>query len=225
VQVTGQTKVKNYVLENDTVETKVSALLQSPRVVSESSKPDGTAVVTMELPMYGDRSVASVVVPEVMEAAREASNTSVRIAETAVVVPPIRPPKRPAPTAPVELPLTGKNERGAFTSLIIDCRGLGIQGALSPKVYDTLGREVYGTMDIDIDEAIEYGIVAYPRSAADALKNKRAGRHPLVIKALRPLDTARFDVVISEEDADRVREANRRDGFLKKLNVIFVVDR
>ena len=72
IQVTATTKVKNYVTESDTVETKVSAILQNARITSETLGKDGMASVTVEIPMYGKGSVASAVMAEaIMEPLRE----------------------------------------------------------------------------------------------------------------------------------------------------------
>jgi hypothetical protein len=95
---------------------------------------------------------------------------------------------------------------------------------MSPKLYDTAGREVYGTIRVTPEYAIETGIVSYPRSMAEAIRSARSGKHPLIIKALRVADKHRFHPVISLEDADRIIASNNRDGFLEQTRVIFLVD-
>jgi hypothetical protein len=238
VQVTSTTTVKNYVLQNDTVETKVSALLQSPRVLSQTFQRDGTAVVTVELPLYGKDSIAEVILPEVLarpdiEVRSAPEPAPIGVPDPAPFKEPAEPavPLVPAPRANVprlkpnvEPGLTPLSDRGPFTSVLIDCRGIGIQGLMSPKVYDTAGREVYGTVRVDPDFAVETGIVGYPRTMFDALRSRRAGGHPLIVRALRAFDRYRTDPVIALEDADRIIAANRRDGFLERTRVIFLVD-
>jgi hypothetical protein len=238
IQVTANTTVRNYQLENDEVATRLSALLQSPRVVGESLRPDGTAVVTVELPLYGHDSVASAVLPEVLPSpqagAKSRGAAPDRDANAYSVFrgpdqPAIRlEPRRPAaPAAPLpggEPGLTPLSDTGPFTSVLIDCRGLGVQAIMSPKLYDTTGREVFGTVRVSPEYAIETGIVGYPRSMAEAIRSARAGSRPLIIKAVRAADKHRFHPVISLEDADRVLAANNRDGFLERTAVIFLVD-
>ncbi|MCX6365672.1 MAG: LPP20 family lipoprotein [Armatimonadetes bacterium] len=250
IQVTATTKVKNYVTESDTVETKVTAILQNARIISEIVGKDGMASVTVEIPMYGRGSVASAVMAEaIMEPRRESpSREPVRrepepeplsLPERGIKTNPRDPFKEPRGGAkPIKveprkpkaepknyhLPITSPIEEGPFTSVIVDCRGLGIQAVMSPKIYDTNGREVYGTLNVDVDYAIEIGIVGYPRSVEEALASKRAGEKPLVVRALRAKDSSKIDVVLSNEDGKRILEESRRDGFLEKCRVILLCD-
>ncbi|GAB4451683.1 MAG: hypothetical protein OHK0029_01300 [Armatimonadaceae bacterium] len=249
VQVTAETTVKNYVLENDTVKTQISALLKSPRVISEKFQPDGTAVVVVALPLYGEDSIAAVVFPEALpEFKRRIARVNLPDPEPgaealprggagadadgrfrgpekpAVRVAAPRPAAKPAPLRGPEPGPTPLSDPGPFSAVIIDCRGLGVKAIMSPKLYDTAGREVYGTVRVTPEYAIETGIVSYPRSMAEAIQSARAGNHPLIVKAIRVGDKHRFNPVISLEDADRILAANNRDGFLEQTRVIFLVD-
>jgi hypothetical protein len=252
IQVTAETTVKNYVLQKDEVRTSLSALLQSPRIVSEKMLADGTAEVVVELPLYGPNSVASVIYPEVMPAAPSAPPATVTIPPVAPAITPggspalvygagadkngnfkgpsggavrMRPPVPSVRNIPnVDLQTTPLSDNGPFTSIIVDCRGLGVEAIMSPKLYDTTGREVYGTLKVSYDFAVDTGIVGYPRSAGEAVISARAGKRPLVVRALRVADKHRFHPVISLEDGDRILAANQRDRFLEQCRVIFLVD-
>ena len=112
---------------------------------------------------------------------------------------------------------------GKPTGLIVDARGLGVKPAMSPKVYDEDGKEVYGTVAISPDYAIEVGIAAYPRSMAQALKSPRAGSQPLVVKALRRGPKFATDVVVSNADADRIRDADRAARILARCSVCILL--
>lgn len=232
IQVTATTKVRNYVLQSDVVETKLETILQSPRVISEKFNNDGTATVVVELPMYGEDSIAAAVLPEVLPSA------PVEIPPAPAGVSVFKGPDEPAvpikaPTASrpeyrlpggVEPGVTPAAESGPFSAVIVDCRGLGINAVMSPKLYDTTGREVYGTVRVSPEYAIETGIVSYPRSMAEAVNSARAGSRPLIIRAIRAADKHRFNPVISMEDADRILAANNRDHFLERTAVVFLVD-
>ena len=248
IQVTATTKVKNYELQKDEVQTELSALLQSPRILSESYLADGTAVVVVDLPMYGKNSIASFVLPQVLPAPSEPAADQ---AEPDEVVKsrngygagsdpqgnfhgPAHPATRIEPEAVrTESPgrerfrepgLTPLSDNGSFSSVVVDCRGLDIEAIMSPKLMDTTGREVYGTVHVSADYAIETGVVSYPRSMRDALHTARAGAHPLIVRALRAADRHRFNPVISLEDADRILAANNHDHFLEQTRVVFLVD-
>ena len=251
IQVTATTKVKNYIVKNDEVETHITALLQSPQVLSETTQPDGTAVVVVSLPMYGKDSIASVVLPQVLPlpdagvratagAAYESPAPVTAYGAGADADGNFHGPPAPAtridraPTAAVadqpwkerfrEPGVTALSDSGPFTSVIVDCRGLNIEAIMSPKLMDTTNREVYGTVHVSADYAIDTGIVGYPRSMKDALHTARAGGHPLIVRGLRAADPHRFNPVISLEDADRILAANNRDHFLEQTRVIFLVD-
>ncbi len=231
IQVTATTTVKNYQLESDVVSTKLDALLDSPRIVDEGYRPDGTAYVTVELPLYGKESVAAAVLPQVLPPVAErgagapAPATSVTGPDQpAVRITPPAPPLPPAPLPGGDPGPTPRSDPGPFTSVIIDCRGLNVEAIMSPKLYDTTGREVYGTVRVTPEYAIETGIVSYPRSMAAAIRSARAGSHPLIVKAVRVADKHRFHPVISLEDADRILAANNRDKFLERTAVVFLVD-
>lgn len=107
----------------------------------------------------------------------------------------------------------------AATGLIIDARGLGVKPAISPKIYDEDGNEVYGTLKVSSDYAIEVGIVAYPRSMDQALKSPRAGKSPLIVKALKCGRTSDTDIVIRNTDAARIREADSKGDILSRCQV------
>jgi hypothetical protein len=251
IQVTAETTVKNYVLQKDEVRTNISALLQNPRIVSEKILADGSAEVVVELPMYGPGSVASVVYPEVLAGAGAAAPATTFSPAAPTITPGTNPalvygagadkdgnfkgPSKPAvrisvaPPVPrnlpnVELQMTQLSDNGPFTSVIVDCRGLNVEAIMSPKLYDTTGREVYGTLKVSYDFAIDTGIVGYPRSAAEAVISARAGKRPLIVRGLRVADKHRFHPVISLEDGDRILAANNRDHFLEQCRVIFLVD-
>ena len=243
VQVTSETKVKNYELQSDIVQTKISALLQSPQIVSETTQPDGTAQVVVSMPLYGPQSVAAAIFPEVLGTPRTSIGSAPVIGQpyaaggaganavgefVGPASPAVRviPAPRPAPLAPLrpEPGLTPLNDSGPFSSVIVDCRGLSVEGIMSPKLMDTTGREVYGTVRVSPEYAIETGVVSYPRSMSEAVRSARAGSHPLIVRGLRVADKHRFNPVISLEDADRILASNNRDGFLEKTRVIFLVD-
>jgi hypothetical protein len=116
---------------------------------------------------------------------------------------------------------------GPFTGLIVDCRGLGVSPAMSPKIVDETGKEIWGTMQIDPEIAIEYGIVGYYKSVEDARSGSRAGQNPLVVKAIGKAGRAKMfqcDAVVTSADGQRILGENAEAGFLAKLNVCFVTD-
>lgn len=233
VQVTSETRVKNFQTESDTVETHLEATLKNARVIREDVSRDGTATVTVEMSLYGPNSVAEAVYPEILPEAsapvRPNSNPAQPStewegpSEPAIPLPPT-PAAKPIPPLLREPGLTPESDNGPFTSVLVDCRNLGIEAAMAPKLMDDAGNEVYGTVRVSPDYAIAVGIVGYPRSMSEALRTKRAGSHPLIVRATGAGDKHRFNPTISSQDAQRVLAANARDHFLERTSVVFLVD-
>ena len=115
---------------------------------------------------------------------------------------------------------------GDYTSLIIDARGLDMQRTISPKLLRADGSEVWGTMSVTPDFAIEVGIASFTTGMEDAKQNKRAGSNPLVVKAVGAVPQGAMKMpFISNEDAALILAENARSKFADNCKVIFVVDR
>lgn len=114
-----------------------------------------------------------------------------------------------------------------YTSLIVDATGLKLLRSPCPKILRADGSEVWGSLtnlkDEDYDLLQEKGVVAYAKTLDEALANSRCGSKPLIVKALDVQGAPiRSNPVISDEDAVRILDANKKAGFLNKFNVIFI---
>lgn len=131
--------------------------------------------------------------------------------------PAVKPPVKPA-VKPTPAPVVG----GAYTGLIVDASGLGLQPAMSPAVVGG-GKQVYiGDFELDIDKLISEGILAYYRSPEAARASQRVGSNPLVVKA-QGVSGNGYDLILSDEDVARVQELDAKDQFLTQLNVVAVM--
>ena len=103
-----------------------------------------------------------------------------------------------APTLPnPPAPSTARAETG----LVIDCTGLAIQPALSPRLLDQTG-EVIGAVASLRPDSPSLGVAAYVRSLADAKKTQQVGSAPWVLRAIK---TSGSDLVLGKEDARALR--------------------
>ena len=123
--------------------------------------------------------------------------------------------------SPVGSPL---NTSQAYTGLIIDARGTGIQPALSPKVYDPQDREVYGSAYVSREFAVSQGMAGYVKSIEAASATDRVRGNPAVIKAEQAVGANKADVVISQADADALRAIAQQQTFLREARVMIVLD-
>jgi hypothetical protein len=177
--------------------------------------------------MYGATSLSQVTLPALVKEAKEIAKSPNPPKEEIVLSRSISAPPAPAPEVKPETPIVAPVQKGPFTGLIVDCLGLKIAPSMSPKILDEGSVEIWGTMQIDPDLAIERGIVGYYRTLDDARKSGRAGDNPLVIKATGKAGRSKLypsDAVVSLLDGKLIVTENGKTKFLEKLNVCFVID-
>ncbi len=110
------------------------------------------------------------------------------------------------------------------TGLVIDAKGIGVKAAMSPKIVDEDGREVYGSRFVKKEAAIRQGIAAYAKDVNAAADSERVRANPVVIKALRTVGTRGSEIVISNGDSSRLRDKSKNLSFLEETRVVIVMD-
>ena len=103
-----------------------------------------------------------------------------------------------------------------YTGLIIDCRGLNLSTAIAPAIKSVGGLEVYAYKNIGYQATVAKGMVEYSSTTDSA----RAGDSPLLIKAVKI--SSACDVIVSDEDADRILAANQLTNILTNCAVVLV---
>lgn len=121
---------------------------------------------------------------------------------------------------PRKLPTTGA---ASFTGLVVNARGLGVTPSMAPRILDEAGKEVYGAEVVSEKGLQQGGIASYAKGEDTTLTAERAGAKPMVVKALR-VDKSKTDIVISNADADKLRDPNSNLSFLADGKVVIVVD-
>ncbi len=109
-----------------------------------------------------------------------------------------------------------------YTSLIIDVRGLNIKPMLIPSILNENGLEVYNKNFIRPADAVKYNPVSYVFTEKDAIKHKKAGKHPLFCAALKNMNG---NPVISDNDIKKMFSSKKNIEYLSKCRVIFIIDR
>ncbi len=208
VQIDSDTVMENLVISSDVVRSKVSAMVKGARIVDEGVNEDGSYFVKMRVPMYGvANSIASVVLPELRENMEaeplpEITNSSLSESDVKDV------------------------QSAAYTGVVINAAGMGLEPTFSPVIYDVNGRIVYGIRNLDYDKAISQGMVEYAASLEKATHGSRAGDNPLVINAVGVRggknSVNKVNVVVSVEDGDRILLASEKSGILQNCAVVFV---
>ena len=188
LHVTSESTVRNMRDLDETINTKIDTVLRGAEVVSVNRESDGSFHAIVRLPMFGDsKSLAGAVLQE---------------------------------NIPVEDFLKPKfiNVRTEinYTGLVIDCRGLNLSPAITPKIKAADGVEIYAYKNIGYQNAVDKGIVEY----ADDINSPRAGDFPLIVKAIKISNAC--DVVVSEEDADKILAVNQSTHILTNCAVVLV---
>lgn len=197
IYLNSSTTVQNFMTTSDVITTRVSGFVQGfDKKGRTKYMNDGTVEITMEIPLDGIGSLGEVLLGD-------------RLSET-----------------PQKTTFEGKKAKTeqVFTGLIIDCKGLNVKPAMSPKILDKAGKEVYGSAYVSRDWAIKYGIVGYAKEVAAAAKLDRVGDKPGQVKAVEAAGDNSTDVVISNDDAADIRSAAENLKFLSECRVVLVID-
>jgi len=168
--------------------------------------------VTLRMPLAGGFS--QVIIPRLMQKKPAAPEPAAPAAPPVAAPPEPAAPSPAAPAAPPEV----------FTGLVIDARGLKARPAMSPKILDESGKEVYGSLNVDREYAIQQGMSGYARDLNAAQSNARVTNNPVSLKGLRTEGPGRSDIVISNADANKIRGAAENLSFLKQCRVMIVLD-
>jgi hypothetical protein len=206
VTVRSRTAVEQGGVKWDTIEAEVQGVVRNAETLEERQDPEGRYIVTMQMPMYGPGGLSSVVLPHITNAP-------------------------PGPQAvPVVRPRLPQPPAENWTGLVVVVRGVHLDRSMSPAILTPDGGVVYGRGwwrpgQFDADVANRHGIVGYASSMDGAV---RAGPRPLVVQAIGvsgpPLSNFKTDIVISPDDAARIRAANEGGRFLEGLQVDIVVE-
>lgn len=206
IQVSSEGTIGNLVVSDDVIRTKVSSTIKGARIIRENYNSDGSYEVAIAINLFGENSIAAAVL------------------ENKQVAP--QPFPQPSQSYKPQTTVEGKSPvviTPVYTGLVVDARGLQLERAMSPLVYDDSGRIVYGNMYVDSSFVVNNGMVDYGKVSDDisAMDLSRAGSNPITVKAVNVRDH-NVNVVISKDDADKILASNAQGKFLQNLKVVFV---
>ncbi len=108
---------------------------------------------------------------------------------------PTKPLDRQAPPAP---------EKGNVTGLVLDVRHLPLIPAMTFRVLDEGGREVYGLNSVDRERFLSSGLCDYQTNINYAQGAPRVADKPLVVKAVRVVEPRNVDIVVPNSAAGKI---------------------
>ena len=210
VRIDSATVVKNFAVTNDVIMAKVSGMVKGAQIVKQEYLSDGTVEVTMQMSLHGG--FAQLILPQ-----------EIRQVEPIKSVPSlsVEPPK-PSPVIPSKTAEKPTSE--IYTGLVVNAIGLNARPAMSPKIVDETGQEVYGSAFVSREYAVQQGMSGYAKDITAAQSNPRVTNNPLTVKGLKTEGPGNSDIVISNADASKLRSASEHLSFMKKCRVMIVVD-
>jgi hypothetical protein len=191
---------ENYMTTSDVVKTQVEGIARAFQMVGEPQYfEDGSVQVTVEMSIDGKLS-------DLMMKEETFGDTTPMGEETEYKLSDIS---------------QGKSD--IYTGLILDCTGIELRPALSPKVFNQSGKKIYGRANVNKDFAVQQGMLGYLKNIDSAKENSRVTNNPLVVKAIGVKGTNKTDIIISDSDALKIEELSSKLNFLRECRVIAVI--
>ena len=194
VRIDSLTLVKDFVVQSDIIRNQVDGYLERSQVVDIAYMSDGSVEASVAMNLRGGFS--NLMLPKSIQS-----------------IPAIRQPQ-----------VSPGTQGEAYTGLVVDTRGFQVKPAMSPKVVDEDGNEVYGSSYVSRDYAINQGMAGYAKDLTSAQTNDRVTNNPFTVKGIKTADTGDSDIVISNADAARIKGSADNLTFLQKCRVMVVLD-
>lgn len=209
LRVDAHRNVAQLMAVDEQVRARVREMAGTARVVEIHPQPDGSVRVAVQMALLGG--FAQLILPGEIKQVEPIKQVSPSADK--------KPPEGKLPP----LSATSEDVEG-YSGLIVDARGIGAKPAMVPMLVDENGKEVYGSAFISREYAVQHGVCVYGRSLEDSVRQARVAPKPLAIKGLRIFQARSCDIVISNGDAAKLRDASANLGFLKQCRVIIVLD-
>ncbi|MBI5495408.1 MAG: LPP20 family lipoprotein [Deltaproteobacteria bacterium] len=127
----------------------------------------------------------------------------------------------PDAAKPVAVPAAGAAKN---SGLIVNAKGLQAVPAMAPRIVDEAGNEIYGVNVVTEAAAKESGIAGYVKDLDSAQGHSRVKGTPVVVRAIRLATPGKSDLVISNADAEKLKDPNSNQSYLAQGKVIIVID-
>lgn len=200
VRIKSSTMVKNFMVADDSISAQVSGMIQGAQVANKEYFEDGTVEVTLEMSLKGG--FAQLVLPQDIKQ--------------------VEPIKATPPASTGET--NKKSSSDSFTGLVVDARGLNAKPAMSPRIIDENGQEIYGAAYVSREYAVQQGVSGYSKNMDSAVSNERVTNNPMIAKGIKTAGPGKSDIMISNAEASKIKGSPENLAFMKKCRAIIVVD-
>jgi hypothetical protein len=107
---------------------------------------------------------------------------------------------------------------------VVDARGLNAKPAMSPRIIDENGQEIYGAAYVSREYAVQQGVSGYSKNMDSAVSNERVTNNPMIAKGIKTAGPGKSDIMISNAEASKIKGSPENLAFMKKCRAIIVVD-
>lgn len=209
ININGELKVETFDANNKAIIEKIGHMVKDAKIVEQKYLTDGKVEVTVQMELRGG--FAQLVLPEGIK----------QIDDIKV----IKSSQKGDPSSETRSgPISPEEQKDIFTGLIIDATGISVNPSMVPAVVDENGRKVYGPAFMSREFAVQYGTCEYEKKIDKTEQNQRVGTNPLIVKGLRAEGPSGTNIVISTTDALILRSRPEHLTFLKKCQVIILID-
>lgn len=233
--------------EDKRVSFAIEGFVQGADVVARSKS--GTSVnVTLQAPLRGVKGLTMTVfgyyTPEPPATAPPA--TTPPPATPPAKTPPAKTPPATTPPAQAETQMSEMPHAESYTGLVIDARKTSASPAVFPQIQDTAGNQVYTAQAVNKDDLQKRGMASYAVVSRDASisrlfpqaviiqamympegsaqqPKRRQGYKPLTVQATDASGAIKANLIVSKEDAERIKAVAAKTGALKECRVVVVV--
>lgn len=180
VRVDAETRVQNYMTDYDVIYSSVEGVVKGARQRGPAlyDSVAGTVEVELEVALYGDSSLSSALAP-VLTGGGYGGEVG------AAVAPQVREFLR------------------QYSGILLDAGASGLKPAMYPKIYDSNGNLLLDTRQY-LGTAGGYGL-QFVQKLDQVLARPEFARSPLVLKVRQVTGRLGTDIVLSTEDAEKVR--------------------
>lgn len=109
------------------------------------------------------------------------------------------------PTKPRDLQVPPTPKKGNVTGLVLDVRHLPLIPAMTFRVLDESGKEIYGLNTVDRERFLSSGLCDYQTNINYAQGAPRVADKPLTVKAVKVVAPQNVDIVIPNGAAGQIR--------------------
>ena len=187
--------VKEYAASNDNIMAQIENSISGVAAVKQHYTSDGALEIEVEASMYG--SFLQLILPHEI-----------------VQIPEIE---------SIETKDKIQKQRGKYTGLVLDARGLKFKPLLYPVIKNEYGEEIYSAVFINREYAVQHGVCKYFCDMEKAAASKRVGKNPLILKGLR-IGEDKNSIILNKPDAAKIEKIVERHSFFKECRVIIVID-